>query len=97
MHKKARMAKLCGPFVAVLELHTMDKRRRKDADNRVKAVLDYAVRIGLIEDDRFAEWVMVGWTHDPTRAPYGALLTLWPWQREKGLPELAALVAKSGR
>lgn len=95
INKKGPVKTLAGPFCACLELHTIDKRRRKDADNRWKAALDFAASRGLIEDDKLMQWGLVGWVDNPALAPpYGALLTIWPIQKE-GLPdELAALIAK---
>ncbi len=85
-----------GPFVAVLQLHTIDMRRRKDADNRIKASLDYCTRLGLIEDDSKAEIVMAGWVADSSKAPHGACLTIYPYKKEC-LPELlTGLIEKFG-
>ena len=93
MSKKGPAKKLMGPFIALIELNGTNKKRRGDADNRIKAVLDYATRIELIEDDRFAEWVVVGWISDPETAPvYGCRLTILPYDQKKGLPFLAALL-----
>lgn len=95
INKRGPVKTLAGPFFALLELHTTDKRRRKDGDNRWKAALDFATHLGVIEDDKYMQWGMVGWVDDPDRAPpYGALLTIWPYKKE-GLPDmLTALTAK---
>lgn len=94
--KRGPVKKLTGLFVAVLQLHTTDLRRRRDADNRLKAPLDYCTRLGLIEDDSKAEIVMAGWVEDPSKAPHGACLTIYPYKKE-GLPELlTALIEKFG-
>lgn len=86
---KGPIQKLVGPFVVLLELKRPDKRHR-DADNLAKICLDFATRLGLIEDDRFCQWLVVGWVDN---IPYGAKMTLLPFQKE-GLPEiLAALTA----
>jgi len=82
---------LVGPFVYFLEIHTTDKRRRKDADNRIKAALDYATRLGLIEDDKFQEWGITGWS-TADRAPYGCRLTILPFDKKEG-PHMADLMS----
>lgn len=95
--KRGPIKMLVGPFFALLELHTTDKRRRKDADNRWKAVLDYATRIGLIQDDCHMQWGLVGWVDDATVAPpYGCRLTIWPCKK-KGPPNMATLIAEFGQ
>lgn len=88
---------LMGPFVPILELHTTDLRKKKDNDNRMKVPLDYAVRLGLIEDDSFSRFGIAGWVDNPLPGlREGARLTLWPYQKE-GLPDIAAaLIAKFG-
>ena len=96
INKKGPIRKLIGPFVAVLELYTTDKRCRRDADNRLKAPLDYCVRLGLVEDDSKAEIVVAGWVSDSSKAPHGAVLTIYPYKKE-GLPDvLTALAVKFG-
>lgn len=90
---KGLIQQLEGPFVALLELRRPDKRRR-DSDNLMKVPLDFASRLGLIEDDSNALWNLSGWTADPERAPYGARLTLLPCLKNQGLPEiLTGLIA----
>ncbi len=71
---------LRGCFVAVLELHTDDKRKRRDCDNRIKAAIDYAVRLGCVQDDSFMEVVICGWVDTPP--PHGARLTLIPFDQK---------------
>jgi Holliday junction resolvase RusA-like endonuclease len=85
-----------GPFVAVLQLHTTDLRRRKDADNRIKAVLDYCTRLGLVEDDSKAQIVVTGWVEDTAKAPHGACLTIYPYV-QNDLPELFSLISDAFR
>jgi hypothetical protein len=96
--KRGPIKTLVGPFFALLELHATGRKRRSDADNRFKVPLDFATRIGLIEDDRFMQWGLVGWIDDPAQAPpYGCRLTIWPCQK-KGLPvSVAALIAEFGQ
>ncbi len=64
---------IIGPFNVVL---TIDWHRRfkSDLDNRTKAVMDWAKRAGLIEDDRFQNRVVIEWGD----APMGARLRLTP-------------------
>ena len=38
-----------------------DRKRRGDADNRAKALLDTLQRAGVIEDDKLANHVSIGW------------------------------------
>jgi Holliday junction resolvase RusA-like endonuclease len=68
---------LCGKFHALLELYTSDGRRRKDVDNRTKAVLDFATRIGLIKDDSYCEKVTSMWVPAEVAPPNGCRLTIW--------------------
>ena len=88
MHKKGPIKMLMGPFVAILELHSTDGRKRRDCDNRIKAAIDYAVRLGLVQDDSFMEWVVAGWTDEPP--PHGCRLTIL---QKEGLGSLPALIA----
>ena len=82
-----------GPFIALITLNGTNKKRRGDADNRIKAVLDYAARVGLIENDKFAEWIIVGWVADPEKAPpYGCELKIIKYKGE-GPQEIAALLS----
>jgi len=68
---------LCGKFHCLLELYTSDGRRRRDGDNRFKAPLDYAVRVGIIKDDSYCEKGTFMWTTPETAPPYGCRLTVW--------------------
>lgn len=61
-----------GRFYVSIVLN--EKRRRGDADNRVKAVLDALQRCGIIEDDKLADSVSVRWGH----APEGCSIFLYP-------------------
>lgn len=70
---------LCGKFAALLELYTSDGRKRKDVDNRTKAVLDFAVRVGLIKDDSHCEKVTSMWVKADGAPQYGCRLTLWDY------------------
>jgi crossover junction endodeoxyribonuclease RusA len=53
------LPKITGHFTAILTLD--QNRRRGDADNRVKGVLDLLQRVGIIENDRFADRITVQW------------------------------------
>ena len=98
MQKKGPIQMLEGPFIALLELHaTGRKRKTSDADNFLKAAGDYIARVGLIENDKFMQWCLVGWVDDPALAPpYGCRLTVMEWDKKKGLPELTSLIAQFG-
>jgi Holliday junction resolvase RusA-like endonuclease len=50
-------------------------RRRGDADNRIKAVLDWAQRVELVRDDRLCEEVTARWVIS-SEAPAGCRLIL---------------------
>src|SRR5262249_14367047 len=91
--KKGPLQRLEGPIIACLELCANDKRKRKDADNRIKAALDYAVRLGIIEDDKQIQWVISGWIDDDKEPPpYGARLTLIETKKEGLLDMLASFL-----
>jgi Holliday junction resolvase RusA-like endonuclease len=94
MNKIGPLRTIEGKFIAVIELHATGKKRKtSDCDNLAKVCLDYAQRTRLIENDKFAQWVCIGWVDDLAIAPpYGARLTITPYDKEKGLPFLAALV-----
>ena len=74
--KRGTIKMLCGSFVARLELFTLDKRRRKDGDNRWKAPLDFFTRMGLIEDDKYCEKGLFLWKTEPFNES-GCRLTIW--------------------
>ena len=91
MHKpKGPIQQLEGPFCALLELKAPNKKRR-DLDNLWKCPLDFMARLGLISDDKYMQWGLIGWVDD---LPYGARLTLMSCDKKEGLPDmLAALIA----
>ncbi len=73
--KKGPIKMLRGPFKMTLHLLRPSNNTRMDIDNRIKAALDYAVRLGLIEDDSYLQYGEFGWgTRD--QAPHGCRLTL---------------------
>ncbi len=59
-----------GPFMCSI-VHNAAKRRG-DADNRIKAVLDWLQRAEIIENDSLAEFVSAEWGN----APEGCRVTL---------------------
>lgn len=62
-HGGSRAARLAGPVEVWIVFHWPD-RRRHDADNAAKVVLDAAVACGLIPDDG-PPWLL--WTHLASR------------------------------
>jgi crossover junction endodeoxyribonuclease RusA len=52
-----------GHFRAVITLN--EKKRRGDADNRVKAVFDFLQRVEIIENDSLCDGVTVEWGWAP--------------------------------
>lgn len=67
-----RNGKITGRFEATITLD--GQRNLLDADNAIKSILDYAVRIELVTDDspKFLRRLIVEWGY----APEGARLTL---------------------
>lgn len=66
---------LWGPFKMTLHLVRPSNNTRIDIDNHLKAVLDYATKRGLIEDDRYLECGEFGWSTKEL-APHGCRLIL---------------------
>lgn len=60
--KKGPLVKISGHFVALLQVVRPNKRRA-DLDNRTKAVLDYCVRLGVVEDDSLCKMIPLMWTN----------------------------------
>lgn len=54
---------ISGRFAVHITLS--DKRRRGDADNRVKPVLDWLQQAAIIENDSLADSVSVSWGYAP--------------------------------
>lgn len=52
-----------GHFTASITLS--DTKRRGDADNRAKAILDWLQSAGVIENDSLADAVSIGWGYAP--------------------------------
>ena len=74
LQKKNQPRGISGPYGAILILVKPDNRRR-DLDNHTKAIKDFAVQHGLIEDDSLCEKLYVRWG-TKKEAPLGAKLTL---------------------
>lgn len=53
-----------GHYVAVITLD--DSKRRGDADNRVKPVLDWLKQAGITDDDKLCDDVRVRWGYAPS-------------------------------
>lgn len=53
------LPKIAGHFSVIVTLD--QSKRRGDADNRLKPVLDQLQRAGIIEDDKYADKVAVLW------------------------------------
>lgn len=68
---------LRGKFIALLLLSSKDRKRRRDADNRMKAPLDFCTRVGLIEDDNLLEIGTFMWVPPETVSEWGCRLILW--------------------
>ena len=64
--------KVAGHFDITITLH--DAKRRGDADNRAKGVLDVLQRAGVIENDSKADHVSIGWGY----APEGCCIRIYP-------------------
>ena len=54
-----------GAFTATITLSREKRSRVMDADNRIKVVLDWLQRAGIIENDALAEEVRVLWGEAP--------------------------------
>lgn len=64
--------KVAGHFIASITLNA--NKRKGDADNRAKAVLDALQRCGIIENDSLADSITVRWGY----APEGCNIVLTP-------------------
>lgn len=51
--------------------------QRGDLDNRIKAVLDWLQRVGIVANDKHCQRLMIEWT-EPERAPRGCRVTIRP-------------------
>lgn len=69
---------VCGRFEAEIAVCPTKGNPRGDLDNRIKAVLDWSQRVGIIEDDKHCQRLIVEWV-DAVRAPAGCRLVLRAW------------------
>jgi hypothetical protein len=67
---------LGGRFILLLLLSKKHRRKNSDADNRVKAALDFCTNMGLIQDDKLLEVGTFMWS-PPEMAPEGCRVILW--------------------
>lgn len=73
---KGRFPTITGKFNVHLKLSRPDQRRR-DVDNYMKAVLDWAQQAGIISDDCNVMDNRTSWVTDE-EAPTGAVLIITP-------------------
>lgn len=57
--------KVAGNFGLVLILNEKKRKSNTDADNRMKAVLDWLQRVKVVENDALADAVEVRWGYAP--------------------------------
>jgi hypothetical protein len=67
--------RIAGPFTYHLVLNEALRSSNADGDNRAKYALDFAQRVGLIEDDKLA----IGGSWRWAECSYPALLELEAW------------------
>lgn len=66
---------VCGAFEADIVVCAPDKGARGDIDNRIKAVLDWTQRVGVVLDDKHCRRLTIEWV-ERFRAPYGCRITV---------------------
>jgi hypothetical protein len=71
--------KVSGPFTYHLILNRDQRGPLSDGDNLCKYPLDFAQKMGLIENDKLAE--AGSWSWGPCQ--FGALLSIHPYLRDK--------------
>ena len=71
-------SKVEGPFTYHLILNRAQRRPLSDGDNLCKYPLDFAQRVGLIENDKLAEGGSWSWGE----CEYGAMLSIHPVRNE---------------
>jgi hypothetical protein len=71
--------KVDGPFTYHVVLSRAQRGPLADGDNRLKYPLDYAQRVGLIDNDKFAEGGSWSWGE----CEHGAMLSIHPVQAGK--------------
>jgi Holliday junction resolvase RusA-like endonuclease len=67
--------RVSGYFTADILVCPPKGHPRGDLDNRVKAILDYLQRVGIIADDKYCQRLTIEWVDAP-RAPEGARVTV---------------------
>ena len=67
---------IVGAFTYHLVLNRAKRRHNSDGENRVKHCVDYAQRIGIIENDKLAEGGSWSWGE----CLHGAMLSIHPWR-----------------
>ncbi len=77
VQKKGPIKMLCGNFIALLQIASTYRKRLKDADNRMKAPLDFCTQMGLIEDDHLLDVGTFMWCDPKILSDTGCRLTLW--------------------
>lgn len=82
-----------GPFTYHLILNRDMRHGNADGDNRGKYVLDYAQKIGLIENDKLAEGGSWSWGH----CEHGAMLSIRPVSVASVESELVASQTDAGQ
>lgn len=65
-----------GPFTYHLIINENMRHGNADLDNRTKYCLDYAQKIGVIENDKLQQAYSVAWGP----CEFGAMLTIWPYE-----------------
>lgn len=78
--KAARLVPVAGPAEVCITLHAKDRRRR-DADNLIKPVVDSLVATGVLADDdsRHVRTVSATWAA-PDRINPRAVVVISPWK-----------------
>lgn len=72
--QKRNLRSVDGPFNYHLILNETMRHGNADGDNRAKYVLDFAQRVGLIKNDKYAEGGSWSWGS----CEYGAMLSIHP-------------------
>lgn len=73
--KKGQPAGISGAFRAILVLDRAKFRKNSDLDNYPKGTLDFAQSMGLIENDKLCNGILIRWG-TKEEAPLGARLVL---------------------
>jgi crossover junction endodeoxyribonuclease RusA len=66
-----------GAFEAAINVCPPKGKVRGDLDNRIKAVLDWLQRVGVVADDKHCQRLMIEWV-DAVRAPHGCRVFVRP-------------------